>query len=91
MTGDEGADSFVFNNIKHKATSSVITDFEVGVDSLTVGGQELNLFQIDALPTGFQHTHNGDGDLVISFQGTATDYVHSIELDGVTADQFFMA
>ena len=68
----------------------MITDFEVGVDRLTVGGQELNLLQVDGLPAGFQHTHNSDGDLVISFQGTATDYVHSIELDGVTSDQFFM-
>ncbi|MEP3348016.1 MAG: hypothetical protein ABJN34_03320 [Litoreibacter sp.] len=86
FTGGEGADTFEFNHARSsKAAVEVITDFEVGVDTLMVEGQVLSGLLVENLPSDFTTGSTADGNLVINYGG-----VHSVTLNGVSAEAFFV-
>ena len=86
FTGGEGADTFEFNYAgPARVATEVITDFEVGVDTLIVQGQMLSGLVIESLPSDFTTSATADGSLVLNYGG-----VHSVTLNGVTAEEFFV-
>ena len=86
LTGGTGADTFEFlYNNSAKSSDAHITDFEVGVDTLLIGGQDFATLDPAALPAGYSLSAAGDGSLVISFDGSDT-----ITIDGVTQSQFWI-
>ncbi|MDJ0827661.1 MAG: hypothetical protein QNJ16_19395, partial [Rhodobacter sp.] len=91
FTGGSGADIFEF--ISPSATrpyEGVITDYEVGTDTLIVDGTTLS--GLSALPAGFAASHDASSDLVISFghPGDPDTHIHTITLQGVTETEFLL-
>ena len=64
LTGGDGADSFefLFGATRHAAQTE-ITDFDLGVDRLSVDGAEIDLF---ALPAGMLAGTDSDGSVILS-------------------------
>ena len=60
--------------------------FEVGIDTLLVGGLDFATLDPAALPAGYSLSAAGDGSLVINFDGSDT-----ITIDGVTESEFWIA
>jgi Ca2+-binding RTX toxin-like protein len=92
LFGGSGADTFEFRSAGATAASaSVVGDFEVGIDTLTIEGQVVSGLQASALPVEFTTGTDSNGDLVISFAGLATEAIHSVTLEGVTDSEFWIA
>lgn len=64
LTGGEGADSFEFLfGLTRHAAQTEITDFELGVDRLSVDGAQIDL---SALPAGMLAGTDSDGSVILS-------------------------
>ena len=85
FTGGAGSDLFEFNYAGSKEANQIITDFEVGIDSLKVNGQSLSGIALSDLPSEFSTGVASDGSLIIEYGG-----IHSITLSGLTEAEFFI-
>ncbi|UWS00438.1 calcium-binding protein [Phaeobacter inhibens] len=85
LTGGNGADLFVFESNKATKVSVLeITDYEVGLDSLSIAGTDISGLEQSALPSDFSISASAEGDLVFHFDGT-----DQLTLRGVTEAEFF--
>lgn len=87
LTGGAGADTFEFvYNSATKSSDAHITDFEVGVDTLLIGGLDFATQDPAALSGDYSLSAAGDGSLVISFDSNSD----TITIDGVTENEFWV-
>ena len=91
MTGGEGADTFIFDFAVNKVADQIITDFEVGTDTLIIHGVEISTLDYTDLPVGFEVSENDSGDLVVAFAGDSSsgELLHSVTLEDVSQMDFY--